>query len=240
MSMKALSSGPIIVVRSNYWDLFKGITRRLRSRKKTYYIQSAPSINASHKSAAALSEIREEFFQYGQNRLLSYFGFLYPNKGVEQLFEIADPSRDKILIIGEFDQNRKYCRALKGLASKPPWQGKVEFLGFLPPADVSDILAASDAVVLPFPEGGGEWNTSIQAARVNGSFVLTTSRAATGYSEKENIYYARPSDLSELSRALERYAGAKLEIATDRYQTEWERVAIEHLAVYQSACKGQG
>ena len=236
MSLKALSSGPIIVVRENYWNLFTGVTKHLKSIKKTVFIGSASSINASQKSESELAELRRMHLGHTQQRLVAFFGFIYPNKGVEQIFEIADPARDRILLMGEFDRNRPYCRALEDLSNEPNWYGKVEILGFLPPETASDLIAASDAVVLPFPDGGGEWNTSILAAKVNGSFVLTTSKTRRGYYEIENVYYAQPGDIHDLSAALDRYAGTKLDEKSSIYEAEWQRVARQHVEIYQANC----
>jgi glycosyltransferase involved in cell wall biosynthesis len=236
MSLKALSSGPIVVVRKNYWDLFTGVTKHLNSIKKTIFIGSAPSIYASQKTERELSTLRRKHLGHEQERLIAFFGFIYPNKGVEQIFEIADSARDRILLMGEFDRRRPYCRALEDLSNEPDWSGKVEILGFVLPEAASDLIAASDAIVLPFPDGGGEWNTSILAAKVNGSFVLTTSKTRRGYYDSENVYYARPGDIHELSAALDRYAGTKLNKRSSNYETEWRRVADQHVELYQAYC----
>ena len=71
------------------------------------------------------------------------------------------------------------------------------------------MLAAADAVVLPFRSGGGSWNSSIKAAAVQGTFVLTTSTERHGLDPDGNVYYARPSDAKDLMEALRRHLGRR-------------------------------
>ena len=118
------------------------------------------------------------------------------------------------------------------MAYRNSWRGKVHFTGFLPADQVASLLAVSDAVVLPFPNGGGEWNSSIHAATVNGAFVLTTSLSMQGYQSQSNIYYANPNNLNEMKVALNKYAGRKRNCANE-YHNEWLRVAAEHNNFYE-------
>jgi hypothetical protein len=64
--------------------------------------------------------------------------------------------------------------------------------GFLAPEQAGRLLAAADAAVFPFLDGGGEWNSSIHGAAAQGTFVLATSMNKRGYDAAKNIYYAAP------------------------------------------------
>ena len=86
------------------------------------------------------------------------------------------------------------------------WDGKVTFTGFLSHREAAALLAVADAVILPFRAGGGEWNTTIHAAVLQGTFVLTTSSTERGYDETHNVYYAEPDNLTEMRSALDTYA----------------------------------
>jgi hypothetical protein len=87
--------------------------------------------------------------------------------------------------------------------------GKVAVTGFLPPVETAKLLAVADAVVLHFRDGGGEWNSSLHGASVQGTFVLTNSLETQGYDEDANINYALPGDVPSMQRALRQYSGRR-------------------------------
>src|SRR5260370_39959271 len=94
-------------------------------------------------------------------RLVAYFRFAYRPKRVELLFEIADPSQHHLVVIGDLNSKDEYHKSILDRANQAPWSGKATVTGFLPAEEVGRILAAADAIVLPFQDGGGIWNTSI-------------------------------------------------------------------------------
>jgi hypothetical protein len=92
----------------------------------------------------------------------------------------------------------------------------------------------SDAVVLPFTEGGGDWNSSLQAAAVQGVFLVTTSSTAKGYDPKHNVHYCPPGDVACMRAALESRMGHRIEPAGETNR-EWTRIAEAHLRVYSES-----
>jgi glycosyltransferase involved in cell wall biosynthesis len=166
--------------------------------------------------------------------LVAYFGFIYPNKAVELLFDVADPSQDHLVVIGDANQDHPYRRSLLERIQCEPWSGKVTVTGFLPGEEAARLLAAVDAVVLPFRDGGGPWNTSLHAAALQGTFVLTTSRERHGYDPSSNIYYSQPGDVADMRAALRRYIGHRnAHPMTERYAS-WEAIAQAHTNLYQN------
>ena len=133
--------------------------------------------------------------------LIVYFGFAYPAKEIEALFEIADPQRDRLVLICDLSPADAYQASILAHANRDDWAGKVTVAGFLPPDEAANPLAAADAVVLPFRDGGGEWNSSIHSAAIQGTFVLTNSREAQGYDEDANIDHALPGAMSRTCEA---------------------------------------
>ncbi len=89
--------------------------------------------------------------------LIVYFGFASPAKGIESLFEIADPQRHRLVLICDLSAEDTYQASILSLASRGDWTGKVTVTGYLPPEQAGRLLAAADAVVFPFLNGGGEW-----------------------------------------------------------------------------------
>ena len=87
-------------------------------------------------------------------------------------------------------------------------------------------------MVLPFRDGGGEWNSSIHAAVAQGTFVLSTSRTETGYDPTRNVYLAEVENVDEMKVALTSYAGTRRNTAMD--PDEWISIADRHQAFYES------
>jgi hypothetical protein len=66
----------------------------------------------------------------GEN-LVSYFRFVYPGNGFEAVFQIAEPSHDGVLTIGELDFNGSpYPRSSRTLIERPPWKNRVAVTGY--------------------------------------------------------------------------------------------------------------
>jgi len=225
--------GGLVVVRSNYRDGLPMSLRWALWNKQYAFIRNAsslPKVDLDEKEAKAL---RGHYLK-GQKRLIVFFGFVYRNKGAELLFDIADPTSDHIVIAGEVVEASDYHRKIIALASAKPWAGKVTVTGFLPPADVAALLAIADAVILPYRVGGGEWNTSIHAAVMQRSFVITTSLTHHGYDEKRNVFFTRVDDAQEMRSALDIHAGRKRGYEHDIDRDEWKAMAYRHLSLYET------
>jgi glycosyltransferase involved in cell wall biosynthesis len=164
--------------------------------------------------------------------LVAYFGFVSRAKGVDMLFDIADPGSDHIVLVCDLNPSDPcHAEILKRIRSEP-WIGKVTTTGFLPPWEVARILAASDAVVFPFREGSGKWNTSFQGAVAQGTFVLTTSRDRRGFEAERNTYFAAPGEIGEMRDALARHKRRRVPPLNST--AAWESIAREHARFYRT------
>jgi len=101
------------------------------------------------------------------------------------------------------------------------------------------LLAVADAVVLPFRDGGGEWNTSIHGATLQGTIVITTSQSGSGYDKKHHVYYAKVDDVQEMRSALEVYAGRRREDDAHPDKNAWREIAAEHHLLYEHLLAGR-
>ena len=246
--LKAVVPGGLVVVRPQYKEKLLPVLRWALRNKRFVFIR-----NASVFPKIALGEQEKDILrrQYlrTQKRLILFLGFVYPHKGVELLFEIADPALDQIVIAGKIvrarptnwrtyrlagDEGGDYHKEIMRRALAGPWLGKVTITGFLPTADVAALLAVTDAVVLPFRDGGGEWNTSIHAAVLQGAFVITTSVMQNGYDVKRNVYYAGVDNVQEMKSALGDFAGRRRAYDHDVDRDEWGQIAAEHHSLYES------
>ncbi|MCL5884791.1 MAG: glycosyltransferase [Deltaproteobacteria bacterium] len=237
--LNAALPGGLVVVRPHYMEKMPGWFRWLNRHKEVRYIPNASSIPAVSLTETERNVIHARLGA-SESVLIAYFGFAYPAKEIEALFEIADPQRDRLVLICDLSAADAYQASILALANRDDWAGKVTVTGFLPPDEAANLLAAADAVVLPFRDGGGEWNSSIHSAAVQGTFVLTNSRESQGYDEDANIYYALPSDVPNMQRALRQYAGRRRRRTPAIQGTNWDSIASAHMELYQSLLEGKG
>lgn len=231
--LNAMLGGGLIVVRPGYKATMPDWYRWLTRRKRLELIPNASSIPQIRLNETERLALRSRFGP-SSIRLVVYFGFAYPPKRVELLFEIADPSQHRVVLVGELNPADQYHKSILDRTNQPRWKGNATVTGFLPAEEVGRILAVADAVVLPFRDGDGIWNTSIHAALKQGTFVLTTSRDQHGYDASANIYYARPDDVADMTSALRTYIGQRREKNDCDPTSEWEAIADAHRALYAS------
>lgn len=237
MAAAIRSATAVIVVRPDFRALVNPKVRWAIAGKALHLIPNATTLPRAVPTAERARTVRERFGA-GSRSLVAYFGFVYPSRGVRLLFRVADPGRHSLVIVGgRLEEAAAYFEEVSARARQADWNGSCTVTGFVPADEAAEILACADAVVLPFEAGGGSWNTSLHGARLQGTFVLTTSRESRGYDERENVYYARPGDVDEMRAALAAHLGARREPAGI---PTWEQVAAAHLEVYRGARKAPG
>lgn len=233
LSLKAIVPGGLIVVRQQFREKLHPTLQKILRGKIITFIRNASTIRKKILSERERIEEKRKYVKQ-QKRLMVFFGFLYPPKGVEQLFDIADPDLDQIVIAGQFGGDEDYNQKIIERASMNPWAGKVTITGFLSSDDVAALLAVADAVVLPFRTGGGEWNTSIHSAVLQGTFVLTTSDSSGGFDKKHNVYYSEIDNIQEMKSVLSKYAGRRREYDPEIDRDEWLQISTDHYSLYKA------
>ena len=229
----ALAGDGLAVVRPNFMERMTPWYRALVRRKLFRLIPNAPSIPVIRWTDAE-REAKRRALAPGGERIVAYFGFAYAAKGIEQLFEIADPAHDRLVLVCDLDASDPYQRGILERAAAADWAGRVTVTGFQSPEEAGRILAAADAAVFPFRAGGGEWNTTLQGAAAQGTFVLTTSRPARGYDAARNIYVAGIDDVAEMRRALAEYAGRRRANHGGDAPPTWDSIAAAHHELYEA------
>lgn len=230
--LNAVLPGGLVAVRPHYMEKMPGWYRWLNRHKEFRYIPNAASI-----PAVSLTETERNVFHARlgapEKGLIVYFGFAYPAKEIEVLFEILDPRHHHLVLICDLNAGDAYHALILALANKEEWAGKVTVTGFLPPVEAARYLAAADAAVLPFRDGGGEWNSSIHSTAAQGTFILSNSLEKQGYDEDANIYYTLPGDVPHMKRALQEFAGRRRKGLFNVHGTSWDTIASAHLELYQ-------
>lgn len=232
VALKAIVPSPIIVVRPRYADHLPAFYRRLIQANRLHFIPNASSLPRISLTDEERHAIHARYAP-ATKALVAYFGFLYPHKGIDDLFAIADPDKHHLVLIGAIDEADPYHQSLRARALRGDWAEKVSITGFLPSDEAARLLAAADAVVLPFRNGGGLWNTSLHGAALQGTFIVTTSHDKQGYDPDTNIFSASPGDISTMRHALQTYGGRRNTDDNIRNYATWDSIAEAHLQIYR-------
>jgi glycosyltransferase involved in cell wall biosynthesis len=231
--LNAAMPGGLVVVRPQYRERMPRWYRWLNRRKEFRFIPNASSIPPVRLSGEERAAVRSEAGAH-VGEMIVYFGFASAGKGIEQLFKVADPGLHRLVLICDLSAGDGYHASILDLASRGDWAGKVTVTGFLPPEHAGRLLAAADAAVFPFLNGGGEWNSSIHGAAAQGTFVLTTSLDRRGYDARENVYYAAPGDIGEMRQALRDHLGRRRPPPADSPEAPWDAIAEAHMELYRT------
>jgi glycosyltransferase involved in cell wall biosynthesis len=232
--LQRMATDGLLFVRPDYVALMPPLLRRFMPSCPTRTIGSAGALPASRMSEEERRQLRQRHLA-GRQFLVVFFGFVHPAKGVEQLFEIADPLTHSLVIAGGILDNA-YRKQLEDVAAVRGWKEQIHYTGYLEQEDAADLIAAADAVVLPFLQGGGEWNTSIHGALAQGTLVITTARAGFGDDPVRNLYTAAVSDVQDMSFALRTLAGRRMQAVP---QEGWGAVARAHADFYQQILRNR-
>lgn len=227
----------VIVVRPDFTQNLSWFARAVIGQNKVRFIANASVIPRASLNGQRRDELRRAM-GCDSRKLVGFFGFSYPAKGVDLLFEIADPMRHHLLLICELVTGDLYHARLRALAESDRWKGRVTLSGFVESDEVGRLLAASDAAVFPYRDGGGPWNSSLHAAMSQDTFILTTSTVKHGYDAETNIYYARPGDVGQMRRALIEYAGVRRKRSAVK-SDPWQEIARRHKELYTSLLLGE-
>lgn len=232
----ALTKDTLIGVEPNFLQRIRRRYAWLVRRKTTHFIPIGSNIPSVEMNEAARAAIRDKYAGPGR-RMVVNFGFAYPTKGLELLFQIADSNRDTLVFITAFDpENDPYHRNLMDEMDRAEWRGRVVVTGFLEVGQVAQLLSAADAAVFPFRNGVGMRNGSFLAARAQGTFTITTSSDRQGFDVAENVFYARPDDLASMRQGLSVNIGRRLDHPFNG-DIDWREIAAAHVLIYKQ-CLG--
>jgi glycosyltransferase involved in cell wall biosynthesis len=233
MYAMALFASALVVVRPQYRKRMPKPMDWLLGARPFRFIPNASAIPAISLSPGERDAIRQSIVG-ADLPIVAHFGFVFPHKGVERLFEIADPQQHHLLLIGPLSRTDPYHARVLELAEGAKWKGRVTITGYVDAGRAARLLAASDAAVFPFVEGGGIWNSSLHAATDQGTFVLTTSSERRGYDAKANVYHAAPDDIDDMRTGLLAHLGSRRPPAIAAAEAEWTRIAQAHVALYRT------
>lgn len=186
--------------------------------------------------------------------LLSYFGFLNESKGAESLVRSLAliPEARLIMIGGQVGAsdptNAAYLARVRSLIEELGLTSRVTWTDYMPAAEVSANLLASDICVLPYRDGASYRRGSFMAALAHGLPIVTTRGGKEDEPEGglppmrdgENVMLVPPDDPRALAAAIRRVAatpGLRSELSEGAKKLAasftWDRIAQQHLQLYE-------
>ncbi len=168
----------------------------------------------SEKNGAARKRGREALGVKPDEFLVAYFGYIYPEKGIETLlkaFRIVNNRNHNVRLIviggcaGEahgssyIDSVRRLAKDL-GIADNITWSGEYTW-----ESDKASLyLRAADACVFPFNYGVTLNRSSLAAAATHGLPIVTTKGTAleSPFVDQENVLLCPPEDPNSIALAI--------------------------------------
>src|SRR5918995_429177 len=208
--------------------------------------------------AEAREELRSRYGWPREAKIIAYFGFLHPVKGIENLLKayrggLERRPQARLLLVGGVeslalgDEADWYWNKLRALVGELGLDGSVGMTGYVSEEEASRLLSGVDVGVLPFNEGvtlkSGTLLTlfahglPVVATRpeppepdlVDGQLVrLVEQRDAAGLCAVLSDLLGDSSIRTRLGAAGRAYAG----------NLSWSETAERHLEVYRSVLKG--
>jgi glycosyltransferase involved in cell wall biosynthesis len=174
-------------------------------------------------------------------RVIVTFGLVRPGKGLEDVVALARLVHQRgldwrVQVVGQVPANqREYARTLRAEAAGLP----LEWLDGLDHEAAAAALGRAAITYLPFPDGASERRGTLLACLAAGTAVITTDGPQTPLSLRNAVTLAEtPADALAAAAALRADDGraARLREAGTVYAARfsWERIAAEHIALYQS------
>jgi len=219
----------ICVVPDHYEKIY-WFFRKFINKNDYIYIKNVSNIPESKLSEVEICKIRSKFLKNKKN-LAVYFGFTSSNKGVLDLFNIIDFENTHLIIISELNNNIPYHRKIADLIEH--YQENITLTGYLDEISVADIIKSSDVAVFPFKSAGGDWNTSINSAILNNTYVVTTTDKKSWYDEINNVYYAKINDFNEMRIAVKNEKNINKQ-KTNFEKRGWVHLASDHIQLYKA------
>lgn len=184
--------------------------------------------------------------------LLAWFGLVNHSKGLELLLNslagmCAEGMAVRLVLIGgeagdSDDSNVAAQGRLEQLLARPVLKDRVERSGFLPEAQVSAWLRASDLVILPYLDGASFRRGSLMAAICHDRAILTTTPAVgiPEFVHGENLWLVPAGDAGALEDALKHLVSSpavreKLGAGARRLAArfDWPAIARDYVACFE-------
>jgi glycosyltransferase involved in cell wall biosynthesis len=179
-------------------------------RKKSKAIMIGSNVPRRDFAPAELAGFRKSLTENDSDRIATYFGFIYKNKGFEVLTDVMcsliRKRKDLVwLVLGDFLSPRDRDAWLRDVESRGVGS-RVRYLGYVPNVDVSRYLSVTDVCVLPYADGVSLRRGSFMAAVGHGLPIVTVRNDRLNHLLKdgENILLCDSLDRHQLEEKTNR------------------------------------
>lgn len=179
-------------------------------RKKSKAIMIGSNVPRRDFAPAELAGFRKSLTEKDSDKIATYFGFIYHNKGFEVLTDVMcsliRKRKDLVwLVLGEFLSPRDRIAWLNDIESRGVGS-RVRYVGYVPNEDVSRYLSVTDVCVLPFADGVSLRRGSFMAAVGHGLPIVTVKNDRLNHLLKdgENILLCDRLDRHQLEEKTNR------------------------------------
>ena len=174
------------------------------------------------------------------DKIVTYFGLIRPQKGIEQLLAVARILKTQrkgygIRIIGTvMPGHEQYLKYLRNEAQDLP----VQWILGLADDELARTLAETEVAYLPFEDGASERRGSLIAMLTNRAAVITTLGRHTPSAMIGAVLVANSPDQAvvlaeEMYDNPDRRAALQLKAAIYAEKFAWDNIAADHIAIYQ-------
>jgi glycosyltransferase involved in cell wall biosynthesis len=181
-----------------------------------------------------------------QPNVVTYFGLIRPQKGLEQVIELARLFKQRanglsVRILGTIMPGYEdyYARLRTDAVDLPiTWQLDLD------EGTLSHALAEVEVAYLPFPDGASERRSSLIALLANKTAVITTRGFHTPLTLEKAIQIATsPAEAVVLAEELfhnpEEMEHKQRNAAEYCSKFSWDMIAAEHMAIYKQLIEGK-
>ena len=210
-----------------------------------YRVQVHPTYNAFQFENMTQKEARKLLELSETERVLLFFGYVRPYKGLKYLIEAlpkicAGLSDVKLLVVGDFGSDRDtYLQQMEELGVGEHIQIKD---GYTPDREVEQYFAAADLVVLPYESATQSGIVQIAYGFTKPVVVTNVGGLPEVVTEGKTGYIVEPKDVTGLADAIIRFFTDGMaeefgkHISEEAYRFSWDRMVetIEELQDVQS------
>lgn len=226
----ARSIDGLVYVREN---LLERLPREIGSLLKSIERRYIPNLSMLEteliKEDQLVPDIRKILDSKKPRLNLFYFGFIHRNKGLLELITQLDFSKFHLFISGEIDPQNKYVLELLQTIESLKLSEFVTFCGYLNDIEILTFIDFADALVFPFQEGVGNFNTSYLAALQSNTLVIATDLEKTFYDEQGHCMYLQSNSLTAINSIESSFFQKR---RRSKNSNNWHEVARKHLELY--------
>lgn len=218
----------IIVAEEKFIDKIKQIS----PKTKIEYIPISSNIPRSQITEEEKQNLINKY-NLENKKVISYFGFARPSKGIENLLNTLSKLENNIelLYIGKLDQENQYENTLLEQMQNLKLNDRIKITGLIDDEkEVANLLQISNICVLPFKEGVQTRNGSFLAAYNQRIPIITTSKEAKD-NPKMGIYYVEPNSEEQLLDKIQYVLNKEREY--NREILDWKRVAEKYIESFK-------